>query len=244
MASNGFQFKQFFIQHEQCAMKVGTDSILLGSWVTPKGAQKILDIGTGSGLLAIMLAQKSTPEAKITAIDIDNKAVEQARANVQRCPWPEKVDVSTSAVQDFLTKGTFDLIVSNPPYYAPKPGDLTPADPQFIESQRRLARHTVELTHSTLLACIVALLSDRGRCFLVLPEEICAEFIRLAEGKALFINEQLMIRTSPKKNTLRRILCLSKVSTQGRYERLCIHEENGEYSSAFRTLCKDFYLKF
>ena len=244
MALNGFRFKQFVVQHDQCAMKVGTDSILLGSWLEPGNATQILDIGTGSGLLAIMLAQKSNSAARITAIDIDENAVTQSRLNSKACPWPEKIDVIHTALQTLPQSKKFDLIVSNPPYFPAKEGPLLTSDPHFIENKRRLARHTLELSHAELLSCVENLLTDQGRCYFVLPEQVCADFLQLVDDSKLHINSLLLVHANREKGVMRRILCLSHTDQPKTQDTLYIHSSDGQYSKEYRTLCKDFYLNF
>ena len=117
MAGKGFTFKQFEINHEACAMKVGTDGVLLGSWCACSSARRIADIGTGTGLIALMCAQRNA-DAKIDAIDIDHSAVECARENVARSVWSGRIRVIESAVQDYTCEKRYDLIVSNPPYFS------------------------------------------------------------------------------------------------------------------------------
>src|ERR1017187_8250144 len=115
MSNTTFAFKQFTIKQDKCAMKVGTDAVLLGAWVNSVNSKNILDIGTGTGVIAIMLAQKS--DANIDAIDIDEKAVQQALQNVNSCPWKERINVHHTAFQNFSAnqQKKYDLIVSNPP---------------------------------------------------------------------------------------------------------------------------------
>lgn len=113
-----FQFKQFVVFHDKCAMKVGTDGVLVGAWAQVDGARKVLDIGTGSGLIALMLAQRN-PDAFVTAVDIDEAAVEQARENVARTPWSDRMEVERLDIRKAPEEwnGCFDAIVSNPPYF-------------------------------------------------------------------------------------------------------------------------------
>ena len=116
--NSGFQFKQFFIEHIHCAMKVGTDSIMLGSWVSTCQAKRILDIGCGSGILSLMLAQKTTNDCQIHGIDVDAGAVKQAIINSKNCPWHDRLIFSQVSMQNFHSQACFDVIVSNPPYFS------------------------------------------------------------------------------------------------------------------------------
>ena len=141
---SGFTFKQFHIDHSRCAMKVGTDGTLLGAWVRlPDTTRSILDIGTGSGLIAIMTAQRSS-EAHITAIDIDADCAAQARLNAEASPWSDRFSVLHTSLQDFTTKERFDVIVSNPPYFI---DSLTSPD-----AGRTTARHTATLPFEELVS--------------------------------------------------------------------------------------------
>ena len=130
-----FSFKQFTVYHDRCAMKVGTDGVLLGAWTDVSGARDILDIGTGTGLIALMLAQRS--EAHIVAVDIDEDAVKQAKENVEKSPWPGRIEVERHDICCFNSDIRYDVIVSNPPYFF---NSLKCPD-----GQRNIARHTVGL---------------------------------------------------------------------------------------------------
>ncbi len=244
MSQSGFQFKRFYLSHDKCAMKVGTDSIILGSWTSVEKAKRVLDIGTGSGLLAIMMAQKSDETAQIDAIEIDNEAAKQAETNIAQSPWPQRIRVFNTAAQDFVTAHPYDLIISNPPYYVGKQGELTPTDAQFISPQRRLARHTLGLSFEALASSVDRLLSADGQANLVLPELSADEFIQLATDFELFPIRQLSIQSGKLKPPTRRLICFARGKQNCISECLCIHAENGQYSQKFRTLCKDFYLKF
>ncbi len=125
---NGFTFKQFFVAHDRCAMKVGTDGILLGAWAPVADVKRILDIGTGSGLLALMLAQRTDDNVPIDAVELDNGAAMQAQENVAHSPWPHRITVHTDDIQRWAPRQTvrFDLILSNPPYYEPGVECATP----------------------------------------------------------------------------------------------------------------------
>ncbi|EJJ2471306.1 tRNA1(Val) (adenine(37)-N6)-methyltransferase [Escherichia coli] len=116
---NGFTFKQFFVAHDRCAMKVGTDGILLGAWAPVAGVKRCLDIGAGSGLLALMLAQRTSDSVIIDAVELESEAATQAQENVAQSPWLERINVHTADIQQWVTQQTarFDLIISNPPYY-------------------------------------------------------------------------------------------------------------------------------
>lgn len=116
---NGFTFKQFFVAHDRCAMKVGTDGILLGAWAPVAGVKRCLDIGSGSGLLALMLAQRTDDSVMIDAVELESEAAAQAQENIAQSPWAERINIHTADIQQWITQqaARFDLIISNPPYY-------------------------------------------------------------------------------------------------------------------------------
>ena len=190
MSDSAFRFRQFTIHQDKCAMKVGTDAVLLGSWVDPKNAHQILDIGTGTGLIALMLAQKSS--AEIDAIDIDESACQQAKENFRISPWFSRVKIYHHSLQGFseTSEKKYDLIVSNPPYFhhASKPP----------EEARLNARHNDQLSFSELIAGVKKLLTDNGRFCLILPCKEGTEFIDLAQMSGLFCHEMMRIKTDRK----------------------------------------------
>ena len=151
-----FQFKQFTIRQELCAMKVGTDGVLLGAWA--QGGARILDAGTGTGVIALMMAQRY-PEAQVTAIDIDEGAVRQAQQNVEQAPFARQVTVVHEALQEH--QGEYDAVVSNPPFFI---DSLAAPD-----EQRNMARHTATLTYGQLMQAAYRLLSDEGELSVVVP---------------------------------------------------------------------------
>ncbi|MFM2293328.1 MAG: hypothetical protein RIS29_3141, partial [Bacteroidota bacterium] len=153
MANPFFRFKQFTVFHDRCAMKVGIDGVLLGCWTNVADTSMVLDIGTGTGLIALMIAQRT--DAHIDAIDIDEGAFEQAMINVQASPWSSRLNVVLSSLQDFVSDKKYDLIVSNPPYFI---NSLKNPD-----EQRTTARHTDSLTHEELIDQCIPKLTEGGR---------------------------------------------------------------------------------
>ena len=241
---SGFQFKQFFIEHADAAMKVGTDSIMLGSWVEVNGASRILDVGTGSGLLAIMLAQKASSGAKVVGVDISHDAISQALTNAELCPWPQKLDFITTDVQQFICSERFDLIISNPPYFVPKAGKLCEQDPHFIESARRTARHTVDLDFVTLIFNVNRLMADTGRFYCVLPVIQGQQLIEQAAISGLHCNHCVRVLAHVKKQPNRLLMMFSRKKTTTVVEEIAIRQITGEYTAAYKNLCKDYYLNF
>ena len=162
MSSRGFTFKQFDIKHDKCAMKVGTDGVLLGAWA--EGGQRILDIGTGTGLIAIMMAQRYG-EASVTGVDIDHDAAIQARDNASRTPFASRISIVESPVQNLSadTHGLFDAIVCNPPFFT---DSLKNPD-----QQRAVARHADTLPYRQLFETVAQLLAANGEFSAVIPAD-------------------------------------------------------------------------
>ncbi len=236
----GFRCKQFAIDDSQCAMKVGTDSLLLGSWVMPNNAQAILDIGTGSGLLAIMLAQKSAANTQITGIDINPNAIAQAKVNGQNCPWSGRLTFLQVALQAWQAKQQYDLIVSNPPYFPIN----RKANQLNAEADRQQARQTAELTHSELLLVVSQMLTEQGEFCCVLPQQVESVFCAYAEQVGLFKQHKLQIQTKPLTPYKRVLLAFSRRPRQTSCEQLSIYTHQGEYSVEYKNLCKAYYLNF
>lgn len=229
-----FSFKQFTIDDSRCAMKVGTDGVLLGAWAST--GSRILDIGTGSGLIALMLAQRVADTAQIDAIDIDPEAVEQAEANFVASPW-STCQAHLSSLQDWTTaerEGSYDLIVSNPPYF-----DNSLKTP---DAQRSLARHTDTLSYEELIACSARLLADSGHLCLILPIEAEATILRLAETQHLYPTRILRVKGTDRKPHKRILLDLTRTHLHEQSESLTLMSPSGSRSEAYASLCQDFYL--
>lgn len=237
MRGKGFTFKQFHIDHSRCAMKVGTDGTLLGAWATLPANGRILDIGTGTGLIAIMAAQR-TVEARITAIDIDPDCITQAKENATASPWSERIDIVHTPLQEFATDEKFDVIVSNPPYFVDS--FLSP------DASRSTARHTDTLSFNELTQGVLRLLAQEGRFALILPQPEMALFLTAARGR-LFVTRRCEVWSTPTSG-IRRIMSELSMTPPQRpplTEKLII-EDNGPqgYSEEYRALTRDFYLKF
>ncbi len=230
----GFRFKQFAVEQDDVAMKVGTDGVLLGAWADCEGAKRILDIGTGTGVIALMLAQRNA-KAQIQAVEIDETATQRARSNFDMSPWAERLEVECCAVQEFNPSENFDLIISNPPYFV---DSLLPPD-----AKRSTARHTHDLSFRELDEAVCRLLADDGRFALILPT---AEF-----EKYMVITQLQLVRRCdvyPKIGAeIKRVMAeFAKNETAGvTHEKITIEQEcRGDYTAEYRTLTKDFYLKF
>ena len=236
MGKNSFQFKQFVVNQEHCAMKVGTDGTLLGAWANaPVDAARILDIGTGTGLIALMMAQRF-PEAKIIGIDIDPDATNQARENVAASPFSDRIMINREDATKFEDKEGFDAIVSNPPYFVDSltcPGE-----------QRTMARHAVTLNYKTLMHTANKLLKNDGIISLVIPTENIDDIQSVATCDGLFVTRICKIKTTPNKQPKRQLVEIRKHPVDIIDYREEILEDNpGQRSEWYHNLTIDFYIK-
>ncbi|MBQ3026311.1 MAG: methyltransferase [Alistipes sp.] len=230
----GFKFKQFAVEQDDVAMKVGTDGVLLGAWAECEGARRILDIGTGTGVIALQMAQRN-PTAQVQAVEIDDTAAKRARANFDNSPWAERLEVEQTPVQEFSPAERFDLIISNPPYFV---DSLLPPD-----AKRSTARHTHDLTFGELDRAVCRLLAESGRFALILPEP---EFERYAEQSQLHLVRRCNVH-SVEGGAIKRVMGEFSKDKPAKIEieSLAIEvERRGEFSADYRALTKDFYLKF
>lgn len=238
MPNTTFAFKQFSIKQDKCAMKVGTDAVLLGAWIIPNGSKKILDIGTGTGILALMLAQKS--EAVIEAIDIDIDAFEQASQNVSESKFASKIEVIHTSFQAFVASCSqkYDLVVTNPPYFE-----------QSLKSsieQRSFARHADYLPFEELLVGVKQVLSQKGKFCLILPTLEAEKFRLLAEKKGFVLSKLLRIKSrADKEQAKRHIMQFEFTPTEFSESTLIIEDgERHQYTDAYKELTKDYYINF
>lgn len=238
MGTRPFHCQQFTIHQDRCAMKVGTDSLLLGSWVCTSEEQKILDIGSGSGLLALMMAQR-TPFAEVVGVEIDEEAAEQARENVAASPWGDRVRIEIGAIQDrFLhyPDELFDLIVCNPPFFVQGNGVSSP------KRARQTARHTIDLPHDTLLSIGRHLLADNGRFALILPNTMKTSFLACGARVGLYPQRLARVRPFAHKEPNRFVVELVVGKRPCLAEEIVIRETPQQYTVQYRALTADFYL--
>lgn len=236
MDENRFKFKYFEVSHFQSSMKVGVDAVLLGSWAETKG-NRILDVGTGCGVISLMLAQRF-PDSQITAIDIDQLSVTEATENFRKSQWTKKLIARLESFpNETLLKGEkYDLIVSNPPFF--NSGITSP------ESRREKARHQKELSPFSLVENSSGLLNPGGSLCMIFPAEFTNEIIRRGEDIGLHSIRLCGIRNNPHRPEKRVMLEMSPESRGScEVEHLILFEE-GEPTPRYLTLCKDFYLKF
>ncbi|MCM1151597.1 MAG: methyltransferase [Alistipes sp.] len=233
-----FHFKRFAVRQDATPMKVGTDGVLLGAWVSVRPSdRRILDIGTGTGLIALMLAQRS-PQAEVVGIDAEDVA--EARANAAASPWAARIRMAQCPVQEFSEPEGFDLVVSNPPFFV----DSLPCP----DAGRTVARHAVRLPFSELRDAVVRLLAPGGRFAVILPADAAARFIALCCGP-LVLTRRTDVRTTPRRPARRCLLefVRSSAACVPAPECDCLTVGTGEhecYTPEYRALTRDFYLKF
>jgi tRNA1Val (adenine37-N6)-methyltransferase len=233
--SRDFTFKQFVISQGNAAMKVGTDGVLLGAWVNAGAQKTVLDIGTGTGVIALMIAQRS--ESQITAIEIEKGAFDDASVNVLNSPWSNRIDLQHISVQDFakqaLTK--FDLIVSNPPFFT--------EDIKSSDCFRQMARHTNSLPFDELLSCVAQLLTQGGRFSVIIPFRAGNTFRMTAAQFRLFPTRLTSVKPKPSKPAIRLLIELGHEGVLEVEDELIIETETHHvYTPEFIDLVKGFYL--
>lgn len=236
--TGGFTFKQFFVGHDRCAMKVGTDGVLLGAWAPIREAKKALDIGSGSGLIALMLAQRNE-QLIIDAVELDIDAAQQAQENFSESKWADRLQIFNQDIIQFseLKKHQYDLIVSNPPYFEPAVS--------CSSEQRDQARYTSTLTHETLLNCARQCLAPEGILCLVLPYEVGDGVELMAHGEGWSTVYRVNIRDKANTAFHRMLLGLTLESAEALVSTLVLKEtDNTIYTADFQKLIRDFYLKY
>lgn len=238
MPNDSFEFKKFKIRQDKCAMKVGTDAVLLGAWVIPNGSTKILDIGTGTGIIALMLAQKSN--AAIVAIDIDKDSTEQAKLNVAESSFASQIQVQHISFQELSSTSTqkFDLIVSNPPFFVDSL--------KSTNDGRTMARHNDLLSFEDLLRGVKKLLSEKGKFCLILPKNEAMLFRDLAKTKGLYLSKLMRIRTRPEKDSEKRHLMQFEFKETEFSESTLVIEADSHrnYTEEYKKFTQDYYMKF
>jgi len=251
MSNSYFRFKQFTVHQDKCAMKVCTDACLFGAYVAERLGDKdvehkkedespadqnpqfILDIGTGTGLLSLMLAQKVN--ALIDAVEIDKQAVQQATENFERSPWKERIKVFHSSIQSYIAPhGKYDFIITNPPFFE---NDL-----KSPQSKRNIALHSTELSLQDLITQIKRLLAKDGSFAVLLPYHRAAYFEKLAEENGFFNAEKVLVKQTPRHDYFRAILLFEAKLVKLNHHEIIIHDENGKYTKAFAGILKDYYL--
>ena len=234
MSNSFFMFKQFIVKQENCAMKVGTDGILLGAWACAQPDDKILDVGAGTGLICLQMAQRFC-RASIVAVEIDPIAAMQAKENVESSPWSDRIHVECCDFRNFVPDCNFDLIVSNPPYFS--------NGMECPDMKRNQARHSEQLDYGTLFSHSVRLLNEKGKIALIVPYEEEQTVLKAAYVNQLYTERRTDVYTTNKLKRCRRILfSFGLQNAEVEYRTLCIADENGHYTPEFIALTKEFYL--
>lgn len=231
--NNYFKFKQFTIVHEKSGMKVGTDGVLIGAWATHHDAQNILDIGCGSGLIPLMLAQRTS--AHIVGVEIDKLAAEESIDNIQKSPWTNRIEIVNKPIQEYQPGHTFDLIVSNPPYFTN--GPMSP------NQARKNARHTDTLCFNDLLSSAARLLKPDGSFCIILPAEHEKEITSMAADNNLHLNEVCYVKPKKEAEPKRILFHFNFFKAEDPIQKeIFIEKERHVYSDDYIDLTKDFYL--
>ena len=229
-----FYFKQFQINHDRCAMKVGTDGVLLGAWCPMHDANTILDIGTGSGLIALMLAQRTDESVIIDAVESDHESYVQCCDNFELSPWRNRLRVFHTRIQDFRPDNKYDLIVCNPPYFTT--GQQSP------NLRRGAARHSIGLTPQDLIISMKSLLNPSGKLALILPYVEGTSFIAEMAKHSFFCKTIVQVKVRKNLPTERVLLTFGRESMLRQRDTLILFESDGIRSHAYHALVNSFYL--
>jgi len=237
MANPYFRFKQFTVFHDRCAMKVGTDGVILGSWAIIKDTDKVLDVGAGSGLIALMLGQRNN-NAKIDCIEIDKDAAEQSNENINASLFSNISPCENISLQDFAAKNTsqYDLIISNPPFFL--------RSLKSPDKQRSTARHSDSLPIEDFITLSAGLLNEKGRLNFIYPVSEREYLLSLIKANGLFVTRITNVRPTPGSEIKRLLLEVSKEPGILEETDIIIENSRHSYSLQFTVLLKDFYLKF
>lgn len=234
-----FQFKQFIIRQDRCAMKVCTDACVFGAWIDVEAAERILDIGAGTGLLSLMAAQRSSG-AVIHAVEIDPDAAAQALENKELSPYGDRIKVVNTAIQEFTTQPGYDLIITNPPFFQ---GDL-----RSPNHRKNGAHHAEFLTFEELLQSVDRLLKPEGRWAVLLPPDESAQLADMALRKGWITVSELLLYHEFTRKPLRRMTTFARKTENSESvfrSEIAIFEFDGKtHTVAFRKLLQDFYLNF
>ncbi|MEO5581230.1 MAG: methyltransferase domain-containing protein [Saprospiraceae bacterium] len=233
-----FIFKKFKVEQDLVPMKVGTDGVLVGVWAELGGVSKTLDIGTGTGVISLILAQRLSGKSEIHSIDVDDKAIVQSTNNFKNSPWPENFVVHHSSIQDFAMNSNdrFDLIISNPPFFT---GGLLSEN-----NDRNDVRHTIKLPHGDLLLAVSKLLKSEGSLAIILPYLQGLRFIEISESYRLYPFRITEVKSRMDKTIERLLIQFRKGKSMVLQNEIIIHSEGDEFSSEYKSLTRDFYLNF
>ncbi len=233
--NNYFQFKQFRIDQDNCAMKVSTDACLFGAWVpVAKYVKTVLDIGGGTGLLSLMLAQKNK-DIYIDAIELNLNASQQANTNFTASPWSNRLRVIHADIKEFVEEHKYDMIICNPPFFQ---NSLLGSD-----NDRNIARHTRELEYSDIIKAMEMYLTENGYATILLPAAEHKVWQELLKRFGWYVNTELRVRPLPHKPINRIMSICSRQNESNDIHEICIYKEQGKYSDEFIALLKPFYLQ-
>jgi tRNA1Val (adenine37-N6)-methyltransferase len=235
--SKPFQFKEFSIDQDRCAMKIGTDGVLLGAWTSVQDAYSILDIGAGTGILALMLAQRSDAE-QIDALEIDEDAYEQCVENFENSSWADRLFCYHAALDEFVEEmedEKYDLIISNPPFYT--------EDYKSGDTARNMARFAEALPFEELIKFASELLSDEGSFAVIIPYSEEEYFLKLSEQVNLFPNRITRVRGTESTPLKRSLLQLSFTEKPFSSNELILEESRHQYTKDYQKMVAPFYLK-
>lgn len=230
-----FHFKKFSVSQGGSTHKVGTDGVLLGAWVDVSDAKTVLDIGTGSGVIALMLAQRTEDYVTIDAVEVQPADAEQAKTNVSQSPWANRITIHAIDVQSFFPSVRYDLIVSNPPFFMNS--WLPPAE------NRIKVRHTETLSFTDLLDAVQKLLHAQGKFAIILPFTEGNQFISMAKSRGLHCIRKCDFTTREHKPIERLLMEFSYTRSPIVIEQLLLYQQGDTWSEAYKKLTKDFYLK-
>lgn len=230
-----FTCKQFEVDQSGCAMRINTDGVLLGAMANFTDPKYILDVGTGTGIIALMLAQRF-PFAKVEGVEIDPAAADTANRNFQNSPFSTRLRVHNVAFQDYSNTYPFHLIVSNPPFFT---NDLKNSEPL-----KRIARHTDDSFFDRLLSKSSKMLTANGRLALIVPPKRAELLISDSAHKGLFLSEIVSLKSFPHSEVFRQILFFDKAPATCQYEDFILYQEKDVHSTAYKSLLKDFFLLF
>ena len=230
---NSFKFKKFEIDQTGCAMRINTDGVLLGAIAAAAKPSRILDIGTGTGVIALMLAQRF-PAAVVDAVEIDGSAALAAASNAERSDFSKRLNVIHAAIEAYTPVHFYDLIVSNPPFFV---NDLKNA-----EEKKGMARHTDAVFFEQLIAKVATLLTEGGRFWFILPVKQAESTIGIASGYGLHPVEIIHLHSDEGKPAFRQIVCMDYSGAVLIQRNLYIYASRGIHTEAYRTLLKDFFL--
>ena len=236
MPNNYFRFRQFTVFQDECAMKVCTDACLFGAWVVSivrNRYMNILDVGTGTGLLSLMIAQAT--EGRIDAVEIDGQAVVQAKKNFCSSPWPERLFLHHQPVQFFNGSTKYDLVVANPPFYE--------TDLKSPDERRNDALHSSSLTIAGLVPLVKSFMADEGKFAILLPSKRTDEFEQLAALSGFAILHKAVVRQTPRHAPFRAMYIVKDAGggEPAEYEEMTI-KEHDRYTERFHHLLEDYYL--